>query len=97
MRLLIGNVVTVDNLVSLLLNERQSRSNKNFIMFGESAMVASSFRRDRSGTPPRPSDPPKKEDKPEKQKRCRYCQKIGHTIEECTKRIASEKMKKLFF
>ena len=30
----------------------------------------------------------------EKNKRCNYCRKLGHTIEECKKRIENEKKKK---
>lgn len=91
--LLTPNKVTFDNLVSLLLNEQQSRSNKKNLEFDESMATSPSFRRGRSTPWPRPLDPLEKEDKSTKKKSCSYCKKIGHSIYECTKHIASEKNK----
>ena len=86
-----------DELVSLLLQESQSRANRHVLHSGDQALVASSKFNGHQGRKQN-NFPPKGNDAStfnvgKKKKRCNYCSKLGHDISVCRKKKASEERK----
>ena len=95
-----ANYYSFDQLVALLLQEEQSRVNRNASMHSDQAFAANDRNKGRfqKSVPKntannQPSTSSSQGDQ-KKKKRCNYCRKPGHEIAECRKRIASEKKKK---
>ena len=87
-----------DELISLLLQEFQSRANRDVLNSGDQAFVTSSkFKgqqgRKQSNLSSKGNDASTFHDE-KKKIRCNYCRKPGHDISECRKRKASEEKKK---
>jgi hypothetical protein len=87
-----------DELISLLLQEFQSRANRDVLNSGDQAFVTSSkFKgqqgRKQSNLSSNGNDASTFHDE-KKKIRCNYCRKPGHDISECRKRKASEEKKK---
>ena len=97
------NTYSFDELVALLLQEEQSRANKDSILSFDQAFVApykgkgqfgASSAKPKSKAHAHVDQSKPKEEKVDKKKRCNYCRKVGHLIAECTKRIENEKKRK---
>ena len=88
------NMYAIDEVVSLLLQEEQSRVNRSGLIEGTQALAisqkgknkrASSFGSSRPKPQPSASFHFSNDVDLQKKKRCKYCRKAGHTIEECRK------------
>ncbi|MCO5551694.1 hypothetical protein L7F22_005198 [Adiantum nelumboides] len=97
------NTYSFDELVALLLQEEQSRANRDSMIASNQAFAASykgkgkstsSYATPKGKASTHVDQPKPKEEKVEKKKRRNYCRKPGHLIFECIKRIESEKNKK---
>ena len=81
-----------DDIVSLLLQEEQSRVNRSGLIEGTQALVISQKGEKKYGSAfgsskPNPQPPSStyssNDGNLQKKKRCKYCGKAGHTIDEC--------------
>ncbi|WP_286489044.1 hypothetical protein, partial [Escherichia coli] len=100
------NALTFDELVSVLLQEEQSRQNRTVMRIGDQAFAASQRGKGKafsqggdkskadSAHQSSSKDAKKGGDKPKKKGKCNYCRKPGHYTNECRKRLEKEKEKK---
>ena len=92
-----------DDIVSLLFQEEQSRVNRSGLIEGTQALAISQKGEKKYGSAfgsskPNPQPPSStyssNDGDLQKKKRCKYCRKAGHTIEECRKLVKRNDKKK---
>ena len=92
-----------DEVVSLLLQEEQSRVNRSGLIEGTQALAISQKGKGKHGSAfgsskPKPQPPSftysSNDGDLQKKKKCKYCRKVGHTIEECRKLVKRNEKKK---
>ena len=93
------NALLFEELVSVLLQEEQSRQNRNIMRVADQAFAAShkgkgKFKPKSATGADGSKNQDKGDQKKEKKVRCNYCKEPGHVIKECPKVAAKEAKKK---